>query len=169
MGSFLLSTPPTSQNGHMHGNACQLVRILPFWMLQREARTPGHRYRKGSYMKYLYGRTLLATIALLFIYAVQAHSSELELIATCGPNSLYFEMPRGAVADNSQIHIESDNFSYYSSPSVTTGSIYILKFERFTVRAPFPGGRKEALQRFRFHCNGAGRGGNKVRIKKHTR
>jgi len=120
-------------------------------------------------MKYLYGRTLLVTIALLIIYAVQAHSSELELIATCGPNSLYFEASRETVSDNSGIHIESDNFSHYSGPSVTTGSVYILKFTRFTVRAPFPGGRKEALQRFRFHCNGAGRGGNKVKIEKYTR
>ncbi len=123
-------------------------------------------------MKYLCGPTLLVSIALLIIYAVQAHSSELQLIATCGPNSLYYE-GIGAVADSpeAEVHMETNKFGYGAGPRVRTGYIYVLKFKHLTTRVPFRGGRKKArttaLQSFRFHCNAAGRGGHPVKIKKY--
>ena len=123
-------------------------------------------------MKYLCGPTLLVTIALLIIYAVQAHSSELQLIATCGPNSLYYE-GIGAVADSleAEVHMETDKFRYDAGPRVRTGHIYVLKFEHFTTRVPFRSdrikARTTALHSFRFHCNVAGRGGHPVKIKKY--
>ncbi len=123
-------------------------------------------------MKYFCGPTLLVTIAFLIIYTVQAHSSELQLIATCGPHSLYYE-GIGAVADSpeAEVHVETDKFRVDLGPGVRSGYIYVLKFEPFTTRVPFRGdrikARTKALQSFRFRCNAAGRGGHPVKIKKY--
>ena len=109
--------------------------------------------------------------SLVFLTAqAQQSSSELETIASCGPNSLYrrFAKTPEIYRGDGGVHIETPRGSFHQEAQdrILAGDIYILKFEQWSIKQNFPGGQTEALAFFRHHCSMAGRGNHPVVIEK---
>ena len=100
----------------------------------------------------------------------QQSSSDLEKIASCGPNSLYrrFAKRPEVLPGEGGIHIRNPRVyvDQEGQDRILVGDIYILKFEQWSINQGFPGGQTEALAFFRHHCSMAGRGDHLVVIEK---
>lgn len=116
-------------------------------------------------------RKLFIFTAIMFLWVfltaqAQQSSSELEKIASCGPNSLYrrFAIRPEMSPGEGGVHIRSPNtyFDQEGRDRILQGDIYILKFEQWSINQGFPGGQTEALAFFRHHCSMAGRGEHPV-------
>ena len=120
-------------------------------------------------------RKLFIFTAIMFSLAfltaqAQQSSSELEKIASCGPNSLYrrFAKTPEFLPGDGGIHIVTPRgiIDQEAKDRILDGDIYILKFEQWSINQGFPGGQTEALAFFRHHCSMAGRGDHLVVIEK---
>ena len=108
--------------------------------------------------------TILATSAILLFCLVKGHADESQRIAICGPNSLHLEFTKKPkTIQGDEIHIETGDFRYdQKTPSVRARGAYVFRFKGFQFRALLY--QAEAIQLFRVHCSGAGRGNHKVVI-----
>lgn len=120
-------------------------------------------------------RILFIFTAIMFSWVfltaqAQQSSSELEKIASCGPNSLYrrFAIRPEVLSGEGGVHIRSPNtyFDQEGKARILQGDIYILNFQGWSINQSFPGGQTEALAFFRHHCSMAGRGEHPVVIEK---
>lgn len=97
-------------------------------------------------------------------------SSNLEKIASCGPNSLYrrFAKKPEVLRGDGGVHIRAPraHVDQEAQDKVVVGDIYIFKFERWSINQSFPGGEGEALASFRHHCSMPGRGNHPVVMEK---
>lgn len=98
----------------------------------------------------------------------QQSSSNLQKIASCGPNSLYrrFAIRPEVQPGEGGVHIRNPRVfvDQEGQAKILTGDIYILKFQGWSINQSFPGGQTEALAFFRHHCSMAGRGEHPVVI-----
>ena len=120
-------------------------------------------------------RKLFIFTAIIFLWVfltaeAQQSSSDLEKIASCGPNSLYrrFAKRPEVLHGEGGIHIRNPRVyvDQEGQDRILVGDIYILKFEQWSIKQNFPGGQTEALAFFRHHCSMAGRGDHLVVIEK---
>lgn len=120
-------------------------------------------------------RKLFLFTAIMFLWVfltaqAQQPSSDLEKIASCGPNSLYrrFAIRPEVLPSEGGVHITSPNlyFDQEGQARILQGDIYILRFQGWSINQSFPGGQTEALRFFEYHCSMAGRGNHPVVMEK---